>query len=94
MQTKQLILLSTSFLFGLVFVRRVRPTIQTPLMTFMGALSGITIIPAYQQSKNNPDTVWGYLAIFFGTFNLVCGIFLTYRILSRFVLSVLNNLSY
>ena len=91
MQTKQLILLSTSFLFGLVFVRRVKPTFQTPLITFMGALSGITIIPAYQQSKNNPDTVWGYLAIFFGTFNLVFGIILTDRILSRFAF---NNLSY
>ena len=89
MQTKQLILLSTSFLFGLVFVRRVKPIFQTPLMTFMGALSGITII--HQQLKNNTYTVWSYLAIFFGTFNLVFGIILTNRILSRFAF---NNLSY
>ncbi len=72
---------------GFELIRKVPPTLHTPLMSGANAISGITIVGAIIAGGLNQDTtatILGFLAITTATINVVGGFLVTDRMLGMF----------
>jgi NAD(P) transhydrogenase subunit alpha len=72
---------------GFEIIRRVPPTLHTPLMSGANAISGITIVGAIiaaALADGWVSYVIGFLAVVFATINVVGGFLVTDRMLEMF----------
>ena len=73
---------------GFEIITKVPPTLHTPLMSGSNAISGITIVGALLAvGSHGNDTllaILGFIAIVFGTINVVGGYLVTDRMLKMF----------
>ncbi|MGH8873927.1 MAG: NAD(P) transhydrogenase subunit alpha [Acidimicrobiia bacterium] len=72
---------------GFEVIRKVPPTLHTPLMSGSNAISGITIIGAIVAASHGADllgSILGFLAVTFATINVVGGFLVTDRMLRMF----------
>ena len=81
-----MILLLAIFL-GFELIRKVPATLHTPLMSGANAISGITVIGAFVFAGNDMNTlaqIFGAIAVFLATINVVGGYLVTDRMLAMF----------
>ena len=77
-------------LLGLELIRKVPPTLHTPLMSGANAISGITILAALTliiKAGTNSNTnlmILGSVSLGFALFNIVGGFLVTDRMLAMF----------
>jgi NAD(P) transhydrogenase subunit alpha len=71
---------------GFEVIRKVPPTLHTPLTSGSNAISGITLIGAVVSAgtENQLTTILGFLAVVFATINVVGGFLVTNRMLRMF----------
>jgi NAD(P) transhydrogenase subunit alpha len=72
---------------GFEVIRRVPPTLHTPLMSGANAISGITIVGAIIAAATGSGWVagtLGFLAVVFATINVIGGFLVTDRMLEMF----------
>jgi H+-translocating NAD(P) transhydrogenase subunit alpha len=71
---------------GFEIINKVPPLLHTPLMSGSNAISGITIVGAMLSvaTPNPISTALGFIAIVFGTINVVGGFLVTHRMLGMF----------
>jgi len=71
---------------GFEVIRKVPPTLHTPLTSGSNAISGITILGAIvlAGTESVASTILGFLALVFATINVVGGFTVTYRMLRMF----------
>jgi len=72
---------------GFEVIRRVPPTLHTPLMSGANAISGITIVGAIIAAATGSGVaagVLGFLAVVFAMINVVGGFLVTDRMLEMF----------
>lgn len=71
---------------GFEVIRKVPPTLHTPLTSGSNAISGITLVGAIVSSgtPNELTTALGLVAIVFATINVVGGFLVTNRMLRMF----------
>jgi proton-translocating NAD(P)+ transhydrogenase subunit alpha len=71
---------------GFEVIRKVPPTLHTPLTSGSNAISGITLVGAIVSSgtANQLTTILGFIAIVFATINVVGGFLVTHRMLRMF----------
>jgi len=72
---------------GIELIKKVPPTLHTPLMSGSNAISGITIVGALLSIPyTDPTTanILGFLALVLATINVVGGFLVTNRILGMF----------
>ncbi len=86
-----LVLLLTIFVLaifvGFEIITKVPPTLHTPLMSGSNAISGITLVGALiaaGQQHTAASAIFGLLAVFFATINVVGGFLVTHRMLEMF----------
>ena len=80
------ILVLAGFL-GFEVIRRVSPTLHTPLMSATNAISGISLVGSLVVAGSNHDTlsnVLGFVAVTAATINVVGGFLITDRMLKMF----------
>ena len=72
---------------GFEVITKVPPTLHTPLMSGSNAISGITVVGAILSAGTQHTaltTVLGFVAVVFGTINVVGGFLVTHRMLTMF----------
>jgi NAD(P) transhydrogenase subunit alpha len=72
---------------GFEMINKVPPTLHTPLMSGSNAISGITLVGAILVAGTGAGTaatILGFLAVVFGTINVVGGFMVTDRMLEMF----------
>ena len=71
---------------GFEVIRKVPPTLHTPLTSGSNAISGITVLGAIVLAGTESPlaTVLGFLAVVFATVNVVGGFAVTHRMLKMF----------
>jgi proton-translocating NAD(P)+ transhydrogenase subunit alpha len=71
---------------GFEVIRKVPPTLHTPLTSGSNAISGITILGAIVLSgtDSRATTILGFIAVVFATINVVGGFAVTHRMLRMF----------
>jgi len=71
---------------GFEVIRKVPPTLHTPLTSGSNAISGITLIGAVVSAgtENQFTTILGFLAVVFASINVVGGFLVTNRMLRMF----------
>ncbi|MEN8239573.1 MAG: NAD(P) transhydrogenase subunit alpha [Actinomycetota bacterium] len=72
---------------GFEVIRRVPPTLHTPLMSGANAISGITIVGAIIAAATGSGVaaaILGFLAVVFAMINVVGGFLVTDRMLEMF----------
>jgi proton-translocating NAD(P)+ transhydrogenase subunit alpha len=71
---------------GFEVIRKVPPTLHTPLTSGSNAISGVTILGALvlAGTPNQTTTILGFLALVFATVNVVGGFLVTHRMLKMF----------
>jgi NAD(P) transhydrogenase subunit alpha len=72
---------------GLEVIRRVSPTLHTPLMSATNAISGISLVGSLVVAGSGHDTastVLGFIAVTAATINVVGGFMITDRMLKFF----------
>ena len=71
---------------GFEVIRKVPPTLHTPLTSGSNAISGITVLGAIVSAgtPNEVTTVLGFVAVVFATINVVGGFLVTHRMLRMF----------
>jgi proton-translocating NAD(P)+ transhydrogenase subunit alpha len=71
---------------GFEVIRKVPPTLHTPLTSGSNAISGITILGALvlAGTESRATTILGFVAVVFATINVVGGFGVTYRMLRMF----------
>lgn len=80
------ILVLAGFL-GFEVIRRVSPTLHTPLMSATNAISGISLVGSLVVAGSGHDTVstvLGFIAVTAATINVVGGFWITDRMLKFF----------
>src|SRR5512137_226714 len=80
------ILVLAGFL-GFEVIRRVSPTLHTPLMSATNAISGISLVGSLVVAGGNHDTlsnILGFVAVTAATINVVGGFMITDRMLKMF----------
>ncbi len=80
------ILVLAGFL-GFEVIRRVSPTLHTPLMSATNAISGISLVGSLVVAGGNHDTlsnILGFIAVTAATINVVGGFMITDRRLRMF----------
>ena len=80
------ILVLAGFL-GFEVIRRVSPTLHTPLMSATNAISGISLVGSLVVAGSNHDTlsnILGLVAVTAATINVVGGFLITDRMLKMF----------
>ncbi len=76
-----------SVIVGIELIKKVPPTLHTPLMSGANAISGITIVGALLSIPYTEPTtanVLGFIALTLATINVVGGFLVTNRILGMF----------
>ena len=89
---ENLTLISSLFIFmlacftGFEIIKKIPPTLHTPLMSGANAISGIVLVGAIviTADHNQHTTLLGFLAIIFATVNVVGGFMVTDRMLKLF----------
>ena len=89
MELVSLIIIFVLALFiGYEIITKVPPTLHTPLMSGSNAISGITIVGALLALGTSGNdkllAILGFVAIIFGTINVVGGYMVTDRMLKMF----------
>jgi len=82
-----LFILILSILLGFELIRKVPSILHTPLMSGANAISGIVLVGAIVAAgagSGSYSTILGFLAVVFGTINVVGGYLVTNRMLSMF----------
>ncbi|MBC3765671.1 NAD(P) transhydrogenase subunit alpha [Neptunicella marina] len=81
-----LFILILSVFVGFELIRKVPATLHTPLMSGANAISGISLLGALALAGSNNDlsALFGSLAVFLATINVVGGYVVTDRMLSMF----------
>ncbi|MCA8938822.1 MAG: NAD(P) transhydrogenase subunit alpha [Planctomycetes bacterium] len=75
---------------GVQLIKKVPPTLHTPLMSGANAISGVTILGAMQVAKIDAEhgfgvaTFFAVIAVIFATINVVGGFGVTERMLKMF----------
>jgi NAD(P) transhydrogenase subunit alpha len=71
---------------GFEVIRKVPPTLHTPLTSGSNAISGITLLGALVSAgtENELTTILGFVAVVFATINVVGGFLVTHRMLRMF----------
>jgi NAD(P) transhydrogenase subunit alpha len=71
---------------GFEVIRKVPPTLHTPLTSGSNAISGITLVGALVSAgtPNELTTILGFVAVVFATINVVGGFLVTHRMLRMF----------
>ena len=70
---------------GFEVITKVPPTLHTPLMSGSNAISGIVIVGAILATTSlQLDGILGFIAVIFGTINVVGGFLVTDRMLKMF----------
>jgi NAD(P) transhydrogenase subunit alpha len=71
---------------GFEVIRKVPPTLHTPLTSGSNAISGITLIGALVSAgtAERLSTILGFVAVVFATINVVGGFLVTHRMLRMF----------
>ena len=72
---------------GFEVIRRVSPTLHTPLMSATNAISGISLVGSLVVAGSGHDTVstvLGFIAVTAATINVVGGFMITDRMLKMF----------
>ena len=72
---------------GFELIRKVPATLHTPLMSGANAVSGITVVGAFVFAGNDMSVlsqIFGAIAIFLATINVVGGYVVTDRMLAMF----------
>lgn len=71
---------------GFEVIRKVPPTLHTPLTSGSNAISGVTVLGAIvlAGTESAATTVLGFLAVVFATVNVVGGFAVTHRMLRMF----------
>ena len=71
---------------GFEIIRKVPPTLHTPLTSGSNAISGITIVGALVSAgtENQLTTVLGTIAVALATVNVIGGFLVTHRMLRMF----------
>lgn len=71
---------------GFEVIRKVPPTLHTPLTSGSNAISGITLVGALVSAgtPNQLTTILGFVAVVFATINVVGGFLVTHRMLRMF----------
>lgn len=72
---------------GIGIIKKIPPTLHTPLMSGSNAISGITLIGAVLAAGTKLttlSTVLGLLAVILATINVVGGFLVTHRMLRMF----------
>lgn len=72
---------------GFEVIRRVSPTLHTPLMSATNAISGISLVGSLVvagSEHNTLSTVLGFIAVTAATINVVGGFMITDRMLKMF----------
>jgi NAD(P) transhydrogenase subunit alpha len=72
---------------GFEVITKVPPTLHTPLMSGSNAISGITLVGAILSAGTQHTTlttILGFVAVVFGTINVVGGFLVTHRMLAMF----------
>jgi NAD(P) transhydrogenase subunit alpha len=71
---------------GFEVIRKVPPTLHTPLTSGSNAISGITLIGSIVSAgtPNELTTILGFIAVVFATINVVGGFLVTNRMLQMF----------
>ncbi len=71
---------------GFEVIRKVPPTLHTPLTSGSNAISGITLVGALVSAgtPNRVTTILGFVAVVFATINVVGGFLVTHRMLRMF----------
>lgn len=71
---------------GFEVIRKVPPTLHTPLTSGSNAISGITLIGSIVSAgtPNHLTTILGFIAVVFATINVVGGFLVTNRMLQMF----------
>jgi len=72
---------------GLEVIRRVSPTLHTPLMSATNAISGISLVGSLVVAGSGHDTLstaLGFVAVTAATINVVGGFMITDRMLKLF----------
>lgn len=71
---------------GFEVIRKVPPTLHTPLTSGSNAISGITLIGSLVSAgtPNRLTTILGFVAVVFATINVVGGFLVTHRMLEMF----------
>jgi NAD(P) transhydrogenase subunit alpha len=89
-QNEQFIYILVLVIFlGFIIISRVPAVLHTPLMSSANAISGVVIIGAIiitgrSASDNYIALILGFLAVFFGTLNVIGGFVVTDRMLGMF----------
>ncbi len=76
-----------SMMVGFELIRKVPPTLHTPLMSGANAISGITLVGALLvvgEGGGRLTVILGTAAVVFATINVVGGFLVTHRMLSMF----------
>ena len=81
------VIFALATLVGVELIKRVPPTLHTPLMSGSNAISGITIVGAIliAGSEGALNTTLGFLAIVLAMINVMGGFLVTDRMLQMFV---------
>lgn len=71
---------------GFEVIRKVPPTLHTPLTSGSNAISGITLVGALVAAgtENRLTTILGFIAVVFATVNVMGGFLVTHRMLHMF----------
>ena len=71
---------------GFEVIRKVPPTLHTPLTSGSNAISGITLLGAVVSAgtESQLTTILGFVAVVFATINVVGGFLVTHRMLRMF----------
>ena len=72
---------------GFEVIRRVAPTLHTPLMSATNAISGISLVGSLVAAGSGHDltsTILGFIAVIAATINVVGGFLITDRMLKMF----------
>ncbi|HLA78143.1 MAG TPA: NAD(P) transhydrogenase subunit alpha [Vicinamibacteria bacterium] len=71
---------------GFEVIRKVPPTLHTPLTSGSNAVSGITLVGALVSAgtENQLTTILGFVAVVVATINVVGGFLVTHRMLHMF----------
>ena len=80
-----IIIFILAIFIGFEIITKVPPTLHTPLMSGSNAISGIVIVGAILATTNlQLDGILGFIAVIFGTINVVGGFLVTDRMLKMF----------
>jgi NAD(P) transhydrogenase subunit alpha len=74
-------------ILGLTLISRVPPTLHTPLMSATNAIHGVILVGGMillSRARTTAEIVIGFIAVLFGTLNVVGGFAVTDRMLEMF----------